>query len=429
MKNQTNLETFINRFAFNKEADIEYLITGLTLTKPYIEQLKTSILKLNKSQKSYKKSLTTIKVRTDKNAKKFIESSNNLDIDFFYMVDLLKDTHHFFINMLKVEIYSKQNMNYVEMYKNFSLQKENFSELIQQIEFSREERIALNTFNRLRNIVIHAPTGIIIGYLTESVLEEFRKVVDELVEVGRVLLERNIESIKGIIEVKQNEIEKKDNLGIEDARSFAAKYNMTINELLEILRNSGHDFPIEIHRDMQLDGYAKEAILPIINEIVVRKEKERDEVKLHNDVLRITNQNSLLIVDFDYVLSLFSGDTNRTYNHIYELYNNYKINGLYIFSESKSKEVIQVINELNFTTNNKRATCNDYERMLENISNSNIIIAYVSDKIKNYLKEYNNDKYIIIRESNYNENINIENWNTIIIKKSDIVKIKFKKVS
>lgn len=429
MKNQTNLETFINRFAFNKEADIEYLITGLTLTKPYIEQLKTSILKLNKSQKSYKKSLTTIKVRTDKNAKKFIESSNNLDIDFFYMVDLLKDTHHFFINMLKVEIYSKQNMNYVEMYKNFSLQKENFSELIQQIEFSREERIALNTFNRLRNIVIHAPTGIIIGYLTESVLEEFRKVVDELVEIGRVLLERNIESIKGIIEVKQNEIEKKDNLGIEDARSFAAKYNMTINELLEILRNSGHDFPIEIHRDMQLDGYAKEAILPIINEIVVRKEKERDEVKLHNDVLRITNQNSLLIVDFDYVLSLFSGDTNRTYNHIYELYNNYKINGLYIFSESKSKEVIQVINELNFTTNNKRATCNDYERMLENISNSNIIIAYVSDKIKNYLKEYNNDKYIIIRESNYNENINIENWNTIIIKKSDIVKIKFKKVS
>lgn len=429
MKNQTNLETFINRFAFNKEADIEYLITGLTLTKPYIEQLKTSILKLNKSQKSYKKSLTTIKVRTDKNAKKFIESSNNLDIDFFYMVDLLKDTHHFFINMLKVEIYSKQNMNYVEMYKNFSLQKENFSELIQQIEFSREERIALNTFNRLRNIVIHAPTGIIIGYLTESVLEEFRKVVDELVEVGRVLLERNIESIKGIIEVKQNEIEKKDNLGIEDARSFAAKYNMTINELLEILRNSGHDFPIEIHRDMQLDGYAKEAILPIINEIVVRKEKERDEVKLHNDVLRITNQNSLLIVDFDYVLSLFSGDTNRTYNHIYELYNNYKINGLYIFSESKSKEVIQVINELNFTTNNKRATCNDYERMLENISNSNIIIAYVSDKIKNYLKEYSNDKYIIIRESNYNENINIENWNTIIIKKSDIVKIKFKKVS
>lgn len=204
---------------------------------------------------------------------------------------------------------------------------------------------------------------------------------------------------------------------------------MTINELLEILRNSGHDFPIEIHRDMQLDGYAKEAILPIINEIVVRKEKERDEVKLHNDVLRITNQNSLLIVDFDYVLSLFSGDTNRTYNHIYELYNNYKINGLYIFSESKSKEVIQVINELNFTTNNKRATCNDYERMLENISNSNIIIAYVSDKIKNYLKEYSNDKYIIIRESNYNENINIENWNTIIIKKSDIVKIKFKKVS
>ena len=67
--------------------------------------------------------------------------------------------------------------------------------------------------------------------------------------------------------------------------------------------------------------------------------------------------------------------------------------------------------------------------MLENISNSNIIIAYVSDKIKNYLKEYSNDKYIIIRESNYNENINIENWNTIIIKKSDIVKIKFKKVS
>ena len=40
MKTATSLEIFINRFAFNKDAEIQYLYHGLTSGKPYIEQLK-----------------------------------------------------------------------------------------------------------------------------------------------------------------------------------------------------------------------------------------------------------------------------------------------------------------------------------------------------------------------------------------------------
>lgn len=426
MKSQTNLEIFINRFAFNKDADIQYLLHGLTSKRPYIEQLRISITTLIKSQKLYKKNLTTIKVKTDKNAKKFSESFDNLEMDFLRMVDLLKDTHHFFINILKIDIYTQLKYNSEDMYKRFSELNPNFTDLVQQINFNKQERFILNTFNRMRNIIIHAPSGIIIGYLTENVLEEFRSVVNLSIGIANNILSRNLESIKSIIESQQTEIENSDNLGIEDARSFAAKYNLTINELLEILRNSDYDFVVEIHKDMLLDAYTKSAILPDIEAKINEKNKHNEELKLHNYVSQLHKSDSHFVVDFDYVLNLFSNDINKTYNHIYELYENLKTNRLSIFTESKSKEILQTIEELYFTTNSKQQTINDCSKLLEHISsfnNSSVIVAYVDDNIQECLEKYEHEKYIIMYENNCTLEIDLDKWNKIEIKNSNIIKI------
>ena len=196
MQTQSSIETFINRFAFNKDADIQYLFHGLTSDRPYIEKLKISISNFIKSQRIYKKSLTTVKVKTDKNIKKFTEAYDNVEIDFLKMVDLLKDTHHFLINILKIDLFTKQNVSQQDMYKNFSTLSSNFTDLVQQIDFNKKDRFVLNTFNRMRNIIIHAPSGIIIGYLTEAILEEFRVLVNLCIGISNDILTRNMESLK-----------------------------------------------------------------------------------------------------------------------------------------------------------------------------------------------------------------------------------------
>lgn len=433
MKTQTSLETFINRFAFNKDADIQYLLHGLTSKRPYIEQLRISITTLIKSQKLYKKNLTTIKVKTDKNAKKFSESFDNLEMDFLRMVDLLKDTHHFFINILKIDIYTQQNFSYEDMYKRFSELNPNFTDLVQQIDFDKQEKFILNTFNRMRNIIIHAPSGIIIGYLTESVLEEFRSVVNLSIGIANNILTRNLNSIRSIIDLQQKEIEKTDNLGVEDARSFATRYNLTLNELLDIIRNSDYDFVVEIHQDMLLDAYAKSAIIPDIEAKVNQKIKHNEELKLHNYVSQLHKSNTHLVVDFDYVLKQFSNDINKTYNHIYELFENLKINKISIISISASKEVKQIIKELLFTTKSKQSIdevilddCNKLSEYMSSCNKSSTIVAYVNDEIQTCLEEYKQKKYIIVYDSNCILNIELDKWNVIEIKNSNIVKIRCK---
>lgn len=426
MQTQSSIETFINRFAFNKDADIQYLFHGLTSDRPYIEKLKISISNFIKSQRIYKKSLTTVKVKTDKNIKKFTEAYDNVEIDFLKMVDLLKDTHHFLINILKIDLFTKQNVSQQDMYKNFSTLSSNFTDLVQQIDFNKKDRFVLNTFNRMRNIIIHAPSGIIIGYLTEAILEEFRVLVNLCIGISNDILTRNMESLKIIITLQQEDIARTETTGISDAKSLALKYNLTIKELLEILKNSEYDFVVDIHPDMQLDAYAKAAIIPEI-EKVVNKKKKLDEEKQFNECLsKLHQSDSLLVVDFDYVLGLFSNNTNKAYNHIYELYENLKANRLSLISESKSKDVLQAIDELHFTTNNKQKIAKDCKELLEYISNSNnfdLVIAYVDNKIQNCLEKFDNDKHIIVHENYCDLDINTIKWNSIVIKNSDVIKI------
>lgn len=424
MKAPTSIEIFINRFAFNKDADIQYLLHGLTETRPYVEQLRTNLTNLIKSQRIYKKNLTTIKIKTDKNAKKFTESFNNLEVDFLKMVDVLKDTHHFFINIFRIDIFTKKKYSYEKMYDEYSDMNSNFTELVQQIDFNRDERFILNTFNRMRNIIIHAPSGIIVGYLTENVLEEFKRVVNSTIGIANNILIRNLDSIKGIAKIQQEEIEREDNLGIESAKDYAKKHNLTINELLEVLKKSEHDFVVEIHQDMKLDAYTKTAIAPLIEEDAMKKKKEKEEAEQLENMNKLYNSDSFLVIDFDYVLNLFSMDINRTYNHIYELYENLKANKLSIISESKSKDILQAINELNFSTNNKKNVINSCHELIDYISNSNSsIIAYVDDKIQKCLDDSNKCKYIIVHKNDCNLNIDSIKWNSIVIKNSDVLKI------
>lgn len=426
MQTQSSIETFINRFAFNKDADIQYLFHGLTSDRPYIEKLKISISNFIKSQRIYKKSLTTVKVKTDKNIKKFTEAYDNVEIDFLKMVDLLKDTHHFLINILKIDLFTKQNVSQQDMYKNFSTLSSNFTDLVQQIDFNKKDRFVLNTFNRMRNIIIHAPSGIIIGYLTEAILEEFRVLVNLCIGISNDILTRNMESLKTIITLQQEDIARTETTGISDAKSLALKYNLTIKELLEILKNSEYDFVVDIHPDMQLDAYAKAAIIPEIEKVVNKKKKLEEEKQFNECLSKLHQSDSLLVVDFDYVLGLFSNNTNKAYNHIYELYENLKANRLSLISESKSKEVLQAIDELHFTTNNKQKIAKDCKELLEYISNSNnfdLVIAYVDNKIQNCLDNYECNKYLINHNKDYSCTNDLSDWNRIVLKKNKIADI------
>ena len=232
-----------------------------------------------------------------------------------------------------------------------------------------------------------------------------------------------------IIDLQQEDIVKDDNTGVEYAKDFAVRYNLSMTELLDMLRNSGHDFVVEIHPDMQLDAYSKDAIMPIIEEKIKQKNKHDNEVKLHNYVSNLHKSESFMIVDFDYVLGLFDNNINKTYNHIYELYENCKANKVSLISESKSKEILQAIDELHFTTNNKQKIAKDCKELLEYISSSNnfdIIIAYVDNKIKNCLDNYECNKYLINHNKDCSLSNDISDWNSIVLEKNKIVDIQLK---
>ncbi len=421
-----NIETFIERFSFNKDADIQYLVHGFYAEKPYIELLRASITKLIKSQKEYKKMLTTVKIRTDKNAKKYNELHDNLEMDFLRMVNILKDSHHFFMSIFKIDVFTKKNISCEEMYRTYADASPSFTDLMQQIDFTREERYVLNTFNRMRNIIIHAPSKIIIGYLTENVLEQFKSCINISIGIANTIITRILESINGIVKYQQGNIKEHGSHGIENVKSFASRYNLTTNELLEIMKNSGHDFSFEIHQDMELDSYSKAALIPLIEEKIRQKDKAANEVKFQENISNLYQSESFMVVDFDYVLSLSNNDINKTYNRIYEVYVNCKIKKLFVFSNIASKEILQVIDELHFTTKNKQKISNGCNELLEYISslkNIATIIAYADMKTIDCLNEHECNKYLIVKNKDALMNKEIKNWNKLVVDKNEIIDI------
>lgn len=104
-------------------------------------------------------------------------------------------------------------------------------------------------------------------------------------------------------------------------------------------------------------------------------------------------------------------------------------NKVSLISESKSKEILQAIDELHFTTNNKQKIAKDCKELLEYISSSNnfdIIIAYVDNKIKNCLDNYECNKYLINHNKDCSLSNDISDWNSIVLEKNKIVDIQLK---
>lgn len=184
---------------------------------------------------------------------------------------------------------------------------------------------------------------------------------------------------------------------------------------------------------MLLDAYAKSAIIPDIEAKINQKIKHNEELKLHNYVSQLHKSNLHFVVDFDYVLKLFSNDINKTYNHIYELFENLKINKISIISKSASKEVKQIIKELLFTTKSKQSIdevmiddCNKLSEYMSSFNISSVIVAYVDEDIQICLEEYEQEKYIIVYDTNCILDIALDKWKAIDIKNSNIVKIRCK---
>lgn len=377
---QKMLEKFIARFAFNADADLEYFYHGLIgEDKSYLEQLRTSIIRLTKSNKATKKSFSLFKVKTDRNEKKIKETFEQLRIDYLRTVELFKDSHHFIVTLMRLDALFAKYDNMEDVVKEFKEDALSFSELVQQIDLNREERYYLNTFNRMRNIVIHAPSGIIMEYLTDNVLEEFKCSMDGVFGVASWMLVRNMDKSLKLLKYRQSKLLEKEVVGTESAKEFAKRYDLDIKELLTIIKETKHDYTFAIHQDMMLDTFSKEAIIEKVK--AASKEKsERLKEKQRKEMFDfIYKKDSIFIVDFERALEHSNNDIDKTYNKLQEICTQLKINRAIFFSENKSREIRSAISQLYYMINKTDDKCYsrcDIELIASSIDKSNVIISY-----------------------------------------------------
>lgn len=409
MKDETRiLEKFINRFAFNADADLEYFFHGLSgEDKTYIEHLKINVIKLIKSNKAAKKCFATYKVRTDRNEKKLKESFEQLRTDYLRTVELFKDSHHFLITLLKLDILAQNGNEPGDIIELFNDMNSNFSELLQQINFTKEEKYHLNLFNRMRNIIIHAPSGIIMEYLTDNVLEEFKNTIDSLFYVVSILLARNIEQIKSVRDFRQEKLREKELAGVEEAKTFAKKHELTINELLDIMKNTKYDYTSEIHPDMILDLFTKEAIIDKVK-AKQRQKRLKLEREENREILEfVCKTKSTLIINFEKLFKTFNNSQiDRVVNHVYDAYNTLNINHILIFSEQDDKEIIKAIKEIYYITGRKESNIysnSEILNTLNELSHESIILLFCPQE--SFVENISNKTYIIRDDNPFKVNL------------------------
>ncbi len=399
-------EKFIERFSFNPDVDLEYFYNGFVSDKPYIEKLRLRIILLSKSQNQCKKVFANKKVLTSKNKNKSKEIINEFEFNYLKAVETLKDTHHFLTSLLKLKYLIEKYDNPSLVLKNYPKMPSNFSEIIQNMKFPKAEWTALNNFNRMRNIVIHAPSEIAVEYLTSTVLDEFLTNILEVSLIMYSILNEHTTEIINVLKLRE-EINNKDELrGVETLGVFSAKYGLTANEVLEIIKNTDHDFVAAICIDMPIDKFDKEVII----DEVKRKSKEKERAKQLEIIAakeKVFNQEQkVLIIDMEHATELHNSNYDIIVNSVYDLHMFTKpIKTLLLISDANTIQT-SIAKEISFLIKSKEHIVIDRGDILKQVNSfsDNKLAFYCNEELFPVLNEIENEKYILIHK---NKNVKI----------------------
>lgn len=395
------MEKFIERFSFNSDADLQYFKDGLIADKPYIEQLRLKVVLLSKSQNQFKKIYLNRKVQTTKNKTKSKEVISTLNINYLNVVESLKDNHQFVTSLFKLKYLIDKYKTPESVLKNYSSMPTNFSEVIQNIKFQKEEWIALNNFNRMRNIVIHAPSEIVVEYLTSTVLDEFIINIIEMATIIYKTLSEYGEDILAVLKLRGDRHEKDEMMCVESLGEIAARYELTVNEVLDIVKNTEHDFVSGICYDMTLDRFDKEAIIDEVR----KKSKEKAKAKQLEIITlkekEFKSEDKVLIIDLDHATELHNHNYDLIVNNIYDLSSFVNpVKTLILISDDKGIQK-NIAKEVSFLIKNKEHNILHKEDVVSHTVSlgSTKLAVYCNEDLYPTLNEINNEKYLLMHKN------------------------------
>ena len=345
--NLKNLNNFIEKFLFNENIELLFFIHQLNNNKSTIELCYDKVNDYYKTFKLFKKVMAKSNVQTNSNIKKILEQNKEYENKYNKMVIQLSETHHFIVTLLKINNLHEKNIENVNLLETFKSLPGSVSELIDMsLQINSNEKALFNKFNRIRNILIHSPRGIIKEYLNDNILVELLGLIKLLISEINLILDRLVNFIT-VIAIEYNKMIKNRNLySIITLKEFAKNENILIDDLIKIVKNVNIGLTQNIEPNMIIDNDCIVKINKFLeNKRNEDKEQERNErIRIFYSKLRI-GKSVKLVFDFEYLHSKLNSN-EMIFNFIYEIFYEIKLDNIYIINNNNNRNTLKTIEDL-----------------------------------------------------------------------------------
>lgn len=405
--------TFINQFGFNNDYFLEFLkneILGNYRKKPSIEMLRDRVKIYSKDNHTYKKIIATKKVLTDKNIKLLNESSITRASSFSQLITELNESHTLVTILLKILVLKRKNSDETMIYEEVIKETYTFNELIKELDFEKKYDVhILNNFNRIRNILAHAPRNMIIEQITPQLLDEIFVIVNDLIPIINSIFEETAETILKILFIRHQKLEEKGIDSVMNAKTAAEKYDIPIKDFLQIIKDSEIPTNEMINSDMRLDSRLINKLLPLINKYIKDSKKRKIIEKINFCADIFLKAEKIVIFKPLEIENTTLKNIDKALNVLYHTVESLQVEKIIILNENNDTNVFKISKEINTVLNK----CTE--------------IVY-QDDLKQILKRYKNS-CIFLNFTNVNlcSVYSIENKRVIELKELPQLKIKLNK--
>lgn len=343
--------TFINQFGFNNDYFLEFLkneILGNYRKKPSIEILRDRVKMYSKDNNTYKKIIATKKVLTDKNKKLLNESSLTRLSSFSQLITELNESHTLVTILLKILVLKRKASDETMIYEEVVKETYTFNELVKEIDFEKKYDLnILNNFNRIRNILAHAPRNMIIEQVTPQLLDEIFIIVNQLIPIVNSIFEETSQTILNILYIRQQKLDEKGIDSVMTAQTAAEKYEIPLKDFLQIIKDAELSTNEIINSHMRIDSRTIKKLVPQINKYKKDTKKRKLIEKLDFCANVFLKAEKIVIFKPLEIENTTLKNIDKALNVLYHTVESLQVDKLIILNENNDTSVFKIYKEIN----------------------------------------------------------------------------------